>query len=79
MLIRPFHRESTLSGIFLKLKNIKYLYRCKFKLDERSSYLRTFSHQFGKYRYKRFQFGAAPAGEICFNKKSIKYLKIYQM
>ena len=34
------------------------------KLDDRSSYLTTFACQFGRYRYKRLPFGAAPAGDM---------------
>ena len=33
-------------------------------LDERLSYLTTFTCQFGRYRYKRLLFGAAPAGDM---------------
>ena len=34
------------------------------KLDERSLYLTTFMCQFGRYKYKRLPFGAAPAGDM---------------
>ena len=33
-------------------------------LYEKSSYLTTFACQFGRYRYKRLPFGAAPAGDM---------------
>ena len=33
------------------------------KLYERSAYLTTFTCQFGRYRYKRLPFGAAPTGD----------------
>ena len=34
------------------------------KLDEGSSYLTEFVCQFGRYRYKRLPFEAAPAGDM---------------
>ena len=34
------------------------------KLDERSSYLTTFANKFGRYRYERLPFGAAPTGDM---------------
>ena len=34
------------------------------KLQVKSSYLTTFACQFGRFRYKRFSFGAAPAGDV---------------
>ena len=44
------------------------------KLDERSLYLTTFACQFGRYKYKRFPFGAAPAGNM-FQRKIDKIFK----
>ena len=62
------------NDIFPKLNNTKHLPHIdassgyhNLKLDERSSYLTTFSCQFGRYIYKRFPFGAA-LQEISFNK-----------
>ena len=66
-LIRPVHRGPTLNDIFPKLNNVKYLSLINensgyhnLKLDKRLSYLTTFMCQFGRYRYKRLSFGAAP-------------------
>ena len=68
-LIRLVHRGLTLNGIFPKLNNVQYLTLIdassgyhNLKLDERPSYITTFTCQFGRYRYKRLPFGAAPAG-----------------
>ena len=71
VLIRPVHRGPTLNDIFPKLNNVKYLslidassgYQ-NIKLYHRSSYLTTFMCQFGRYRCKRLQFGAAPTGDM---------------
>ena len=69
-LIRPVHRGPTLNDIFPKLKNVHISlidassgYH-NLKLDERSSYLTRLTCQFGRYRYKRLMFGAAPAGDM---------------
>ena len=43
------------------------------KLDEKSSYLITFACQFGRYKYKRLPFGAAPTGYV--PKKNTWYIK----
>ena len=71
VLIRPVHRRPTFNDIFPKLNNVKYLSLTdvssgyhNLKLDDRSSYLTTFACQFGRYRYKRLPFGAAPAGDM---------------
>ena len=48
------------------------------KLDMQSSYLTTFACLFGRYHYKCLPFGAAPVGDM-FQRKSMKYLMIYQM
>ena len=71
VLIRAVHRGPTLNDIFPKLNEEQYLSLIdvssgyhKLKLDERSSYLTTFTCQFGKYRYKGLLFGAALAGEV---------------
>ena len=70
-LTRPVHRGSTLNEIFPKLNNLKYVSLIdvspgyhNIKLDKRSSYLTTFAGQFGRYRYKRMLFGAAPTGNM---------------
>ena len=70
-LIRPVHRGPTLNDIFLKLNNVKYLSLIdarpgyhNLKLDESSTYLTTFVCQFGRERYKRLPFGAAPPGDM---------------
>ena len=80
-LTRPDQRGSTLNDIFPKLYNVKYLSLIdassgnhNLKLDERSSYLTTFTCQFGRYRYKRLPFGAAPTGYM-FQHKSDKIFK----
>ena len=65
------HRGPTLNDILSKLNNAQYLsvvdvssgYH-NLKLDENSSYLTTFACQFGRCRYKRLLFGAAPAGDM---------------
>ena len=44
------------------------------KLDERSSYLTTFACQFGRYKYKRLLFGAAPTVDM-FQRKIDEILK----
>ena len=70
-LIRPVHREPTLNDILPKLNSIQYLSLIDTSsryhnlwLDEKSSYLMMFTCQFGRYRYKRLPFGAAPAGDL---------------
>ena len=57
--------------MFPKLNNVKYLSLIdvssgyhNLKLDEILSYLTTFACHFGRYRYKRLQFGTAPAGDM---------------
>ena len=60
-----------LNDILPKLNNVRYMsiidassrYH-NLKLDDISSYLTTFSCQFGRYRYKHLLFGAAPAGNM---------------
>ena len=71
VLIRPAHRSPTLNDILPRLNNVKYMsiidassgYH-NVKLDEKSSYLITFTCPFGRYRYKQLLFGAVPAGEM---------------
>ena len=70
-LIRPMHRGPTLHDILPKLNNAQYLslidessYYHNLKLDEKSSYLTRFACQFGRYRWKRLPFRAAPAGDM---------------
>ena len=81
MLIRPVHRGPTINDILPKLNNTKYLSLIdvssgyhNLKLDERLSYLIMFACQFGRYRYKRLLFGAAPAGDM-FQRKIDKIFK----
>ena len=64
-------QPSAYNDIFPKLNNVKYLSLIDAnsgyyspKLDERSSYLTTFAGQFGRYKYKRLPFGAAPTGDM---------------
>ena len=69
-LIRPVYSGSTLNDILWRLACIKYLtlidassgyHNLK---QEKKSYLTTFSHLVGRYRYIRLSIGPAPAGEI---------------
>ena len=70
-LIMPVHTGPLLNDTFPKCNNVKYLslidlsygYQ-NLKLDNRSSYLTIFACQFGRFRYKRLAFGAAPAGDM---------------
>ena len=70
-LIRPVHRGPTLNDILLKLNNVQYMsiidvssgYH-NLKLEEKSSYLTTFTCPFGQYWYKCLPFGAAPADDM---------------
>ena len=71
VLIRPVHRGPTLNDIFPTLNNVKYLSLTdasssyhNLKLDERSSFLITFSCQFGMYRYKKLSTGTAPSRDM---------------
>ena len=71
VLLRLVHRGPTLNNILPKLNNAKYLFLINvssgyhnLKLDERLSYLMTFTCQFGRYRYKWLPFGAALAGDM---------------
>ena len=71
MFIKLVHRGPTLNNIFQKLNNVKFLFLMdassgyhNLRFDERSSYVTTFACQFGKYRYKRQPFGAAPTGDM---------------
>ena len=70
-LIRLVHRGLILNDVFLKLKIVKYFSLMgvssgyhNLKLDKRSSYLTTFAYQFGRYKYERLPFGAAPTGDM---------------
>ena len=70
-LIWPVHRGPILNDIFPKLTNAKYLSLIdaslkyhNLRLEEKSSYLTTFSCQLGRYRYKWLPFGEAPAGNM---------------
>ena len=47
---------------------------CNLNLDKNSSYLTTFSCQYGRYRYARLQCGDTPAGGM-FQKQIHKILK----
>ena len=63
-LIRPIHRGPMENDILPKLNNVRYMsirdassgYH-SLKLDDKSSYLTTFTCQFGRYRYKHLPFG----------------------
>ena len=64
-------QRPTLNNILPKLYNAQDLSLIdvssgyhNIKLDRKSSYLTTFACQFGRCRYKRLLFGAAPAGDI---------------
>ena len=70
-LITPVHRGPTLNDSLPKLNNAQFLSLIdagsgyhKLKLNERSSYLKTFACQFGRYRYKTLQFGACHTGDM---------------
>ena len=65
------HRGPTCNDIFPKLNNVQYLsltdvcsWYHNLKLDERPSYFTTFACQFGRFRYRRLPFGAAPAEDM---------------
>ena len=80
VLITLLHTGPTLNDIFPKLSYVKYLSLIDvssgyhhLKLDEISSYL-TFACQFGRYRYKRLPFQAAPTGDSA---RLMRYSKIY--
>ena len=68
---RPVHRGPMLNDILPKLNNVQCMsiidvssgYH-KLKLDEKSSYLTTFTCPFGQYWYNHLQFGAMPAGDM---------------
>ena len=75
VLIRLMHIGPTLNDIVPRLVGIKYLILIdasleyhNLKLDEKSSYLTTFSCLFGRYRYIQLLFGVVPADKI-FQKK----------
>ena len=84
-LIRPIHRVPTLNDILSKHNNVRYMsiidassgYH-NLMLDDKSSYLTTFSCQFGSYRYKHLSFGAVPPGDM-FQHKIDKTLMTCQM
>ena len=69
VLIKPIHRGPTLNDILPKLHNVKYMsiidassgYH-NLQLENKSSYLTTFTWPFGRYQY--LLFGAVPAGKI---------------
>ena len=77
VLQKPFKEEleclrgPTLNDILPRLNNVQYMsiidassgYH-NLKLDTQSSYLTTFTCQFGRYRYKCLPFGAVPAGNM---------------
>ena len=84
-LIRSIHREPTLHGMLPKLNNAKYLSLIdtsarydNLKLEKNSFYFTMFACKFGRYRYKRLPFGAAPMGDM-FKRKLMKYLGICKM
>ena len=70
-LIRLVHRGLMVNDIFPKLNYVQYLslsdassWYHNLKLDERSSYLNTFTCQFSRYRYKRLPFAAVLTGDM---------------
>ena len=74
-LTRPIHRGPTLNDILSRLKALNYLMLIdtssrylNLKLNEKSSYLMTFSCPFGRYGVLRLLFGSAPTGDM-FQKK----------
>ena len=70
-LIRPIHTGSMWNDILLKLNNVQYMsiidvssgYH-NLKLDNKSSYLTTFTCPFDWYQYKHLLFRAVPAGNM---------------
>ena len=71
VLIKLVHRGPILNDILPRLNNAKYLSLLdvrsgyhNLKLGERSSYLKTFTCQFGRYRYKWLLFGAVPVEDM---------------
>ena len=70
-LIRQVYRGSTVNDIFPGLTNVHYLTLMdifseyhNLKPDKNLSYSTTFACQFGRYRYARIPFGAAPANDM---------------
>ena len=83
--IRPMHRGPTLNDFLPKLNNAQYPFLMdvtsgyhNLKLDEKSSYLTTFTRQLGRYRYKRLLYGAVPARDM-FKQKLPKHFMIWPM
>ena len=71
MLIRPIHRGLTLINNLLRLAGVMYFMPTdassgyhNLKLDEQSSYLKTFSSPFGRYRYIQLTLSVIPAGDM---------------
>ena len=69
--VRLNHRGPMHHDILLKLNNAQYISLIdmsfgyyNLKVDKKSSYFTTFTCHFGRYRYKRLPFGAAPAGDM---------------
>ena len=67
----PVHRGPKLNDILPKLSHVKYLMLIdasfgyhKLRIDEKSSYLTTFSCPFGRYQYTRISFRAAPVRDM---------------
>ena len=70
-LVWPVHRGPTWNDVLLKLTNACYMTIINassgyhnLKLDKRSSYLTTFTYQFGWYRFTRLPFELVPAGDM---------------
>ena len=85
VLIRPVQGGPTCNDIYPELNNIQHHSLIDvssgyhhLKLDERSSYLTTFTCQIGRFRYKTLLFGAASAGYM-FPRKRDEVFKIYLM
>lgn len=74
-IIRPYHYTPTIEDLLPKLNNAKYFTIVdarsgywSLKLDEKSSYLTTFSCMYGRYRFLRLPFGLSCSADL-FQKK----------
>ena len=75
VLFGPVHKGQTLNVILQRFTGMIYptlidlisSYH-NLNLDEKSSYLTTFSCSFGRYRYTRLPFGSAPVGDMFWKK-----------
>ena len=81
--MRLVHMVQSASDILPSLANVRNLTLKEanssfhnLKLDKKSSYLTTFVYQFGRSRYVRLPFGAAPAGNMFQRKIAEKFKNI---